>query len=72
MASKRKTRELRKLSAPELKKRARELRSEIYELRFEKITGKLENYRRLRELKRDIARVETLIRENEVKHAAQS
>ena len=66
MASKRKTQELRKLSAAELRKRARELRSEIYELRFERISGKLENYRRLRELKRDIARVETLIRESEV------
>jgi len=67
MGSKRKLAELRKLTLAELRKRLRELKSEHYELRFERITGKLENYRRLRELKRDIARVNTLISQLEAK-----
>ncbi|OGK12058.1 MAG: 50S ribosomal protein L29 [Candidatus Riflebacteria bacterium RBG_13_59_9] len=67
MSSKSKLVELRKSSLPELRKRLRELKSEHYQLRFERITGKLENYRRIRELRRDIGRVNTLIAELENK-----
>ncbi|MCD6283144.1 50S ribosomal protein L29 [bacterium] len=59
--------ELRKLSLPELRKRMRDLKSEHFEMRFERISGKLENYRRLRELRREIARVKTLITEMEMR-----
>ncbi len=59
--------ELRKLTLPELKKRLRDLKGEEFEMRFERISGKLENYRRVRELRRDIARIRTLITEMEMK-----
>jgi large subunit ribosomal protein L29 len=61
MATKRKMAELQKLTMAELQKRLRELKSEHYELRFQKVSGKLENFRRIREIKHDIARVNTLI-----------
>jgi large subunit ribosomal protein L29 len=67
MATKRKMAELQKLSMPELQKRLRELKSEHYELRFQKVSGKLENHRRIREIKHDIARVNTLITQMETK-----
>jgi large subunit ribosomal protein L29 len=59
--------ELRKMSLPELKKRLRDLKDEEFEMRFERISGKLENYRRVRELRRDIARLRTLINEMEMR-----
>ncbi len=65
MATKRKMAELQKLTMVELQKRLRELKSEHYELRFQKVSGKLENYRRIREIKRDVARVNTLITQME-------
>jgi len=67
MARKTQMAELRKLSLPELRKRMRDLKSEHFEMRFERISGKLENYRRLRELRREIARVKTLITEMEMR-----
>lgn len=61
MANKRKMAELHKLTMAELQRRLRDLKSEHYELRFHKVSGKLENHRRIREIKQDIARVNTLI-----------
>ncbi len=66
MARKTQLAEMRKLSLPELRKRLRDLKNEHFEMRFERISGKLENYRRLRELRREIARVQTLITEMEM------
>ena len=50
------------LSAEELK-----LKKELFNLRFQHVTGQLENGVQMREVKRDIARVKTVIRENELK-----
>ena len=58
--------ELRKLSDAEQTKRLRDLRRELYELRFQKMTGKLEKYLRVRQVRRDIARLLTLKREGEL------
>jgi len=58
--------ELRKLSEAERTKRLRDLRRELYELRFQKMTGKLEKYSRVRQVRRDIARLLTLAREQEL------
>jgi len=55
--------ELRKLSQAERTKRLRDLRREFYELRFQKMTGKLEKYSRVGHVRRDIARLLTLMRE---------
>ncbi len=64
------TKELSSLSLPELKKRFADFRKELYELRFQKMTGKLENYRRIREVRRNIARALTIlkVKERENKH----
>ena len=58
--------ELRELSIPELKEKLRELREELFNLRFQKSIHQLENPMRIRQVKRDIARVLTVIREKEL------
>ena len=55
--------ELRDLSVDELTAKARELRGELFNARIKKTTGQLENTAKLRTLRRDIARAETLLRE---------
>ncbi len=61
-----KAEELRQLSVPELKEKLRELREELFNLRFQKSIHQLENPMRIRQVKRDIARVLTVIREKEL------
>jgi large subunit ribosomal protein L29 len=51
--------ELREKTAPELEAQGRELRQELFNLRLQKATSQLENPARIRNLRRDIARVET-------------
>ena len=53
--------ELRNLSLPELRAKARELRDELFNARVKRATGQLENTAKLRQLRRDVARVETLL-----------
>ena len=65
MASNR-TSELRELADDELATRLAEAREELFNLRFQHVTGQLDNYARLGQLRRDIARIETLLRENEI------
>ena len=55
--------ELRDLSEEELVAKARELRDELFNTRIKKTTGQLENTAKLRTLRRDIARAETILRE---------
>jgi large subunit ribosomal protein L29 len=64
MASK--TTELRDMTDDELVTRLAEARQELFNLRFQHVTGQLDNYARLGQLRRDIARVETILRENEI------
>ena len=45
------------------------LRKELFNLRFQHVTGQLENPLKMKEIKRDIARIKTVIRENELKAA---
>lgn len=61
-----KARELRDLSIPELKEKLIKLREELFNLRFQKTIHRLENPIRIRQVKRDIARVLTIIREKEL------
>ena len=65
-----KPRELRELDGDELLGRLSEARQELFNLRFQHVTGQLDNYARLRQLRREIARVETLLRERELAAAA--
>ena len=56
-----KIKELREMSVEELGARKRELRTEMLNLRVQQQIGQLENPARLRTLRREVARIETLI-----------
>jgi large subunit ribosomal protein L29 len=58
--------ELRELPTEEVRARLEETREELFNLRFQHATGQLENYRRLGLLRRDVARILTVIREREL------
>ena len=58
-----KTKEIRDLSREELKTRKRELKEEIFHLRLQQQGGQLEKPSQLRILRREIARVETVLTE---------
>jgi large subunit ribosomal protein L29 len=53
--------ELRTLSEPELLAKSRELRDELFNARVKRSTGQLENTAKLRQLRRDVARAETVL-----------
>jgi large subunit ribosomal protein L29 len=55
--------EIRELSHEELMAKSRDLRGELFSAQVKRSTGQLENTARLRQLRRDIARVETVLRE---------
>jgi large subunit ribosomal protein L29 len=55
--------EVRELSVNELQAKADDLRGEAFNIRIKRSTGQLENTARLKQLRRDIARVETIMRE---------
>ncbi|MBA8827016.1 large subunit ribosomal protein L29 [Saccharopolyspora lacisalsi] len=58
--------ELRELGDEELVLKLRESKEELFNLRFQMATGQLENNRRLRVVRRDIARIYTIMREREL------
>jgi large subunit ribosomal protein L29 len=58
--------ELRVLDADSLEERLREHKEELFNLRFQAATGQLESHGRLRQVKRDIARIYTIMREREL------
>lgn len=61
-----KAKELRKMSAEELKQKERELREELFNLRFQHSLGQLTNTARISQVKREIARIKTILREREL------
>jgi large subunit ribosomal protein L29 len=58
-----KVKELRQLSEGELLEKEKELSEGLFNLRFQHATGQLENVMRIPQVKRDIARVKTLLKE---------
>jgi large subunit ribosomal protein L29 len=58
--------ELRGLSDDELVTRLRESKEELFNLRFQNATGQLDNNRRLQTVRREIARIYTVMREREL------
>ena len=64
-----KANELRKLSTQELVAKEKELKEELFNLRFQLATGQLANPQRIRECNKDVARVKTLLCERELKAA---
>lgn len=59
--------ELRGMTQAELQEELKELKSELFKLRFQLATNQLENPMKLKEVKRSIARIKTIMRENELK-----
>ncbi|NPV54059.1 MAG: 50S ribosomal protein L29 [Firmicutes bacterium] len=62
-----KAKEIRDLTNEELERNLRNLKEELFNLRFQLATGQLENVMRLREVKRSIARVNTILHERELR-----
>jgi large subunit ribosomal protein L29 len=58
--------ELRNLDNDELTAKLRESKEELFNLRFQGATGQLENHGRLRAVRKDIARIYTIMREREL------
>jgi len=59
--------EMREKTQAELQKELTDLKSELFKLRFQLVTNQLENPMKLKDVKKSIARVKTIIREREVK-----
>ena len=57
--------EIRKLSVEEIRAMISDSREELMKLRFQQVTGQLTDTNRLRQLRRDIARFETILHESE-------
>ena len=58
--------EIRALGEDEIVTRLREAKEELFNLRFQVATGQLDNNRRLQQIRRDIARIYTVLREREL------
>jgi large subunit ribosomal protein L29 len=69
MASK--TADLRELNDTELEHRLGEAKEELFNLRFQNATGQLDNIARIPQVRREVARIETLLREREITAAEQ-
>ncbi|MFA7467511.1 MAG: 50S ribosomal protein L29 [Desulfotomaculaceae bacterium] len=59
-------RELRELTDQELVKKMNDAKDELFRLRFQLATGQLDNAMRIKDVRRNIARVKTVIREREI------
>ncbi len=58
--------ELRALSTEDLQAKLKDAKEELFNLRFQSATGQLDNHGRLKAVKRDIARIYTVLREREL------
>ena len=58
--------ELRELNDAELEQRLFEAKEELFNLRFQNATGQLDSTSRISQVRKDVARVETLLREREI------
>lgn len=68
MASRR-AEELRSIDVEELEGRLAEAKQELFNLRFQIVTGQLDNNARIGQVKRDVARMHTVLREREIAEA---
>lgn len=67
----REIKELRESSPQDLAVKLNDLKAELFNLRFQLATGQLENPMRIREVKKSIAQIKTIIREEELKAVEQ-
>ncbi len=58
-----KIKDVHELNEKELEDKVKELKEELFNLRFQQATGQLDNVMRIKEVRRDIARVKTVLRE---------
>ena len=58
--------ELRQIDDDELERRLTEAREELFNLRFQHVTGQLDNYARLGQMKKEVARINTILRDREI------
>ncbi len=61
-----KANEIRELTTAEIEQNVKSLKEELFNLRFQLATGQLENTARLREVRKSIARLKTVVREREL------
>ena len=64
--------EIRDMTPAELEAKLKELKADLFNLRFQHAINQLENPMRLNAVKKDIARVKTIIRENELRDNAKA
>jgi large subunit ribosomal protein L29 len=63
---------VREMTAEELNAKERELSEQLFKLRFQKSIGQLDNALKIRETRRDIARVKTVLRQRRAQAAAEA
>lgn len=61
-----KVKEIRDMSAAELKQKLVDLKDELFNLRFRSVTGQLDNPMRINEVRKSMARIQTILREREL------
>jgi large subunit ribosomal protein L29 len=64
-----KIKDIHDLTTEELSRKIYDLKGELFNLRFRLATGQLDNPMNIKEVKRNIARIQTVIREREIKNA---
>lgn len=62
-----KAKELKELTSDELQSKLTSLKEELFNLRFQVATGQLDNPMRIRDVRKNIARILTVMRENQIK-----
>ena len=67
-----KVNELRKLTSEDLTKRITESKKELLDLRFKQSTGSLEKPSKIHELRKDVARMKTILRERELSEGGEN
>ena len=60
---------IKEMSSPELEKELGELKNELFKLRFSLATNGLDNPMKIKEVKKDIARIKTILRQRELEEA---
>ena len=66
-----KAKEIREISVSDLEKKLKQLKAELFNLRFQLAINQLENPMRISVVKKDIARIKTVMRENELHPSVQ-
>jgi large subunit ribosomal protein L29 len=60
---------VRELADAELENRLSEAKQELFNLRFQNVTGQLDNTTRIGQVRKDVARIETILRQREIEAA---